>query len=138
MDPKTHTWTSGLGALIFGAVNSLGPVEMLGWILVASLAGFLIDIDHFLIIYIKGDREALKWLKTPLKLYRHPDLFLEESGLKGNTGIYRMTSHLSILVVLYLSLSSYKWFLPAFIGVAVHVFLDLIWDISTNFGFVEA
>ena len=93
MRPLTHAITSGFAALAAALV--LKPDAAAEWLFVACAATVALDLDHFVLLALMGDRRrnVIEALTNPVK-YADTDRLVRLLHYPG-FGILRMKAHLA-------------------------------------------
>ncbi len=110
--------------------------ELVVWTVVGTVAGVLIDADHFLLILVVDRNVAgvRYWVRRPVTVITDPRTFLDDVEYeKPAMNFHRLLSHCVILVAVGVAAVTVPLpvFLavPALVAIAVHIAADVAWDI---------
>ncbi|MDY6769313.1 MAG: hypothetical protein SVW02_04365 [Candidatus Nanohaloarchaea archaeon] len=137
MYPKQHALVSGV-AVGAAAVMQGHPLPgVAAWVAVGTVAGVFVDVDHLPLATIFKDKGGvvLSWLRRPHEAVANGRDLKEDLDPDDDLLVHRLVAHLIVLAILANLTAVHPLFVPAALGVAVHIAADIAWDFYQQDGF---
>jgi hypothetical protein len=127
MFPKAHVITSGSAVLAYALILGLPPAGIVVWVVLASAATVLIDVDHILIQLAIRERRPVA-----IRIITHPFDYLDVGKLQRalhyeGFGTLRMKVHLAevLAAAVFCLLVRPPYASPVLLSLFVHLVCDL-------------
>lgn len=129
MFPINHFLASALVTGLVAIQQGAGTVTFFEWMFVGGLIAVVLDFDHIIYPFFRGDRRYLFWntLKDPMSTIKDLHKFVNALIFPG-LSIMHITSHMifAVAIVFIFNCIFPSLLLPVAVSLSTHILTDII------------